>query len=175
MVERDPLLIFSMYLSGRVNVLVSTAEEILENLDCAFTADSLDMQKFERADLLIWFWTLGAYEVVRTMCQADVCFSPQIFSDLKSLKKVLGEVRMPAAKMERPGKKQPLSSNRSPSGWDISSKDILVCGADLGSYKSGRLILAEFDRVFCSISARDILQTHEESYEKGHNKALEAP
>jgi hypothetical protein len=24
---------------------------------------------------LFWLWTLGAYEIVRTMCQAQSCFS----------------------------------------------------------------------------------------------------
>jgi hypothetical protein len=74
-VERDPLIAFSFYLSGRKNVLLAIADEIIENLDQAFYGPLVNGGKLERAESLFWLWTLGAYEIVRTMCQAQSCFS----------------------------------------------------------------------------------------------------
>lgn len=104
-VERDPLIAFSFYLSGRKNVLLAVADEIIENLDQGFSGSTLDGSRIERAESLMWLWVFGAYEVVRTMCQAKDCFSEKAFSELIKLKRNLANVRMPAAKMEKPGKK----------------------------------------------------------------------
>ena len=41
-VEREPLISFSHYLSGRVNVLRSFADEIIENLDKGFSGQCVD-------------------------------------------------------------------------------------------------------------------------------------
>ena len=128
---------------------------------------TLRMEQFERADSLMWFWTLGAYEVVRTMCQAEACFSPELLTRLKNLKKTLADIRMPAAKMERMGKREPISSSRSPSGWSNKSKDILLFRSNPDDYLSGRAILDEFDDVFSSITKNDVLLSHEESYGRG--------
>jgi|ERR1700722_3655261 hypothetical protein len=115
-VEREPLIAFSHYLSGRVNVLCSFADEIIENLDKGFCGQCVDGRSVDRTESLIWFWLLGAYEVVRTMHQAKACFSEQLVQDLTSLKKTLATVRMPTAKMEKPGKRAAVTSNRSPAG-----------------------------------------------------------
>src|ERR1035441_3545191 len=115
-VGRDPLVAFSHYLSGRVNVLCSIADEIIENLDKGFLGESVDGGRVERAESLMWFWSLGAYEVVRTMYQARGCFSERLVQDLGALKKTLATVRMPAAKMEKQGKSAAVTSNRSPAG-----------------------------------------------------------
>ena len=111
---RYPLISFSWYLSGRVNCVLELGEEIVENLDLAFSGSAVDGERFGRADMLMWFWTLGAYEVVRTMCQAEKCFTPELHAQLCSVKKDLAWTRMAAAKMEKPGKTIPVSSNRSP-------------------------------------------------------------
>jgi hypothetical protein len=86
-VEREPLIAFSHYLSGRVNVLCSFADEIIENLDKGFSGQRVDGGRVERAESLMWFWLLGAYEVVRTMHQAKECFSERLVQDLSGLKK----------------------------------------------------------------------------------------
>jgi hypothetical protein len=163
-VEREPLIAFSFYLSGRVNVLREFADEILENLDAGFTGEGVDGARVERAESLMWLWTLGAYEVVRTMCQARVCFSPRTFDDLHRLKQELSTVRMPAAKMEKAGRHEPVTSNRSPSGWDVANRDLLVNDPDANPDISARRTLAEFERVFSSITKDDVLAKHEQSY-----------
>jgi hypothetical protein len=77
----------SQYISK--NVLLTIADEIIENLDQAFAETIIDGGRLERAESLMWLWTLGAYEVVRTMCQAKDCFSQRVFDELSELKKML--------------------------------------------------------------------------------------
>ena len=171
-VEREPLIAFSHYLSGRVNVLSSFADEVIENLDKGFSGQCVDCGQVERAESLMWFWSLGAYEVVRTMHQAKECFSQRLVQDLSGLKKTLATARMPAAKMEKPGKRAPVTSNRSPSGWDVENRDLLVNDPEEGPNISARWMLSEFDRVFSSITKSDVLAHHEEAYTDEPNKAL---
>lgn len=66
---REPLIAFSFYLSSRNNVLLSVSDEIIENLDEGFSNNHTGL--IGHASTLMWFWTLGAYEVIRTMCQAQ--------------------------------------------------------------------------------------------------------
>jgi len=162
-VERDPLIAFSHYLCGRVHVLLAIADEITENLDSGFSEQVIDGGQVERAESLMWLWMLGAYEVVRTMCQAKACFTKQALDELSQLKKRLSLVRMPAAKMEKPGLKIPVNSNRSPAGWDVSRRDLLVNDPESTNIYA-RDLLEEFDRVFSSIKASDILGRHEDAY-----------
>jgi len=58
----------------------------------------------------MWLWILGGYEIVRTMVQAEKCFSPEALNRLRSLKKSLAIARMPASKMEKQGKRVPVTS-----------------------------------------------------------------
>jgi hypothetical protein len=175
MIEQEPLIAFSWYLSGRKEVLLTIADEIIEHLDQAFSPPVLcgrlpvlDHGRIDRAESLMWLWTLGAYEIVRTMCQAETCFSGRVMPDLKRLKKTLSRVRVPNAKMERPGQKLPVTSNRSPSGWDVASRDLLVGDPESGPI-SARNLLKEFYRVMSSITKDDILFHHEEAYEENTN------
>jgi hypothetical protein len=172
-VERDPLMSFSHYLSGRVHVLLALADEILEHLDQGFSEAHVDGGRVERAESLMWLWMLGAYEVVRTMCQAKACFSDNTFNELARLKKALSLVRMPAAKMEKSGKNEPVTSNRSPAGWDVAKQDLLVNDPEAKPDISARFILAEFDRVFSSMTKHDVLARHEESYSSGPNNGMQ--
>jgi hypothetical protein len=170
-VEHEPLIAFSHYLSGRVNVLCSFADEIIENLDDGFSGQCIEGGRIDRAESLMWLWLLGAYEVVRTMHQAKECFSERLVQDLSGLKKTLSTVRMPAAKMEKPGKKAAVTSNRSPAGWDAENRDLLVNDPEESPDVSARRILLEFDRVFSTITKSDVLAHHEAAYRSGPNQA----
>lgn len=163
-VEREPLMAFSHYLSGRVNVLLALQDEILGHLDQGFSATCVDGGRVELAESLMWLWMLGAYEIVRTMCQARICFSERALNEMAQLKKVLSVVRMPAAKMEKAGKKEPVTSDRSPAGWDVANRDLLVNDPEETQDISARFILTEFERVFSSITKHDVLARHEEAY-----------
>jgi len=166
-VEQDPIMAFSMYLSGRKNVLLNIADEIIENLDQGFSGTVVDGSRIESAESLMWLWTLGAYKVVRTMCPAKSCFSKKAVDQLTQLKKTLSAIRMPAAKMEKAGRKTPVTSNRGPAGWDVNNRDLFVNEPETERNVSARSILMEFNRVFSAITKDDVLGRHEESYASG--------
>jgi hypothetical protein len=105
------------------------------------------------------------------MCQAKGCFSERTSGELADLKRILTAVRMPAAKMEKPGKKQiPVTSDRSPAGWDIGNRDLLVNDPETTPDVSARFLLKEFERVFSSITKDDVLGRHEASVKEKHAK-----
>ncbi len=174
LLEREPLLAFSFYLSGRVLVLCDLADEIVANLDQGFSAETINGGVIGRADTLMWFWLLGAYEVVRTMHQAKQCFSERLSADLQDLKKHLARARMPAAKMEKPGRRAPVTSHRSPSGWDYGNRDLLVNDPEERESITARGLLAHFDQVFSSISRADVISHHSESYLDEHARPAKA-
>lgn len=161
--RENPLWRFSPYLFGRINVLMGIRIEILECLDRSFAGSRVDFAQLARAEELAWLWTLGAYEVVRTMCQAKTCFSLRANNSLLELKRVIHMVRIPAAKMELPGKKAPVSSARSPVGVDERDKDILLGAPE--QEISCRKILATFYEVISAISPEDVVSPHEASYQ----------
>ena len=161
-VEREPLLAFSFILSTRNNQLATIADEIIELLDSGISPKFIDGSKVTKAGILTWLWLLGAYEIIRTMCQAKSCFSSEAMSKLLPLKRKLAKVRMPDAKMEKQGKKEPVISSRSPWCEIPESKDLLI--GDPEEAYSAKAIIDEYFSVVYSLSEKDILGTHEESY-----------
>lgn len=161
--EREPLLAFSFALSTRHNQLADIADEILDNLDKGMSSKFIDMRYVTRAGILTWLWTLGAYEIVRTMCQAKECFAPNCHSELQELKKRLAKVRMPDSKMEKQGKKEPVNSNRSPWCEMPETKDLLIGDPEEPDY--ARQIIDKYFTVVNSIKRNQVLARHEESYE----------
>ena len=161
--EREPLLAYSFYLHGRVHALMHIASEIEEALDLGFGSNLVHGGLVGRAETLMWLWILGAYEVVRTMCQSPGCFSDRACTDFKSLKRSLASVRMPAAKMELQGKNQPVSSDRSPSGWSAERKDLLVNAPDEPNVYA-RDLIQKFERAISELKRSDVIKHHESSY-----------
>ena len=163
MVTREPLLAFSFYLSGRNNVLLSISDEIIENLDKMFSNTQIMHQEFiDRASTLLWLWTLGAYEIIRTICQARECFSSSFIEKSIELKKQLAVVRMPNAKMEEAGKKKPINSNRSPDGLDFDNKDLLIGNPEKPI--SARKLIELYDQTMATLTKDDVKQHHSQSY-----------
>ena len=162
-VARDPLVSFSWYLSGRKNVLLHFGDEILANLDAGFHESQVKMNSVDRVESLMWLWILGAYEIIRTMHQARSCFAPRVHRPLADLKAKLAAVRMPAAKMEKRGKNEPVTSNRSPCDMDLASKDILL-GDPEAPIVSARDLIQEFRLLVDPLVPADILHGHEDAY-----------
>jgi hypothetical protein len=153
----NPLWRFSPYLWGRVQILFGLQQEILQGLDEGFgSVTNVDL--VARSEASLWLWVLGAYETVRTMCQANSSFSLQALDTLQGLKRDLGKVRMPAAKMEYAGRGEPVTSYRSPAGLDAKNKDLLIGSPD--APVSGRALLARFYEVVTSLRQEDVLQAH---------------
>jgi len=169
-VAHEPLIVFSYYLAGRVSVLCSFGDEIIQNLDKGFSGAYIDGDRIARASSLMWFWLLGAYEVVRTMHQAKGCFSDRLVQELVPLKKMLAAARMPAAKMEKQGKKEAVTSNRSAVGWDSANRDLFVNDPEDSKKISARWLISEFDRVYSSITEHDVVVHHSKAYEEASAK-----
>jgi hypothetical protein len=115
----------------------------------------------------MWLWTLGAYEVVRTMCQAPACFSPSSMRELSALKVELERVRVPNTKLEklkydRRERSVPVPSERPPEIWVADGKDILV--GDPADLVSARRLLALYERVLASLTSEDVQMRHEDAY-----------
>lgn len=168
MSTQDPLTAFSFYLAGRHHVLLAIAEEILANLDRCDAGGALSGPRSRASDLM-WLWTLGAYEVTRTMCQAHACFSTRFLALLSGLKADLEAVRVPNTKMERvkydrKDRTIPVRSDRAPDLWDPDNKDILV--GDPANAVSARTMLAQYQRVMASLGADEVLSRHEDSFER---------
>lgn len=163
MVAHDPLIAFSWYLSGRKNCVLELGNEILTDVDGAFSGSTIVGGRLDRAEMLMWFWVLGAYEVIRTMCQAKACFTPDLLAQLDSLKKELAKARMPAAKMEQPSQRRSVTSNRSPAAWDLPNRDLLI-GDPRTEMLSTRQLLKRFEEVVSGITRGDVLGRHENSY-----------
>jgi hypothetical protein len=161
-VEREPLLAFSFYLSTRNNQLTSVADNILDLLDSGISDKRIDYGLVGEAGTLMWFWTLGAYEIIRTICQAKTCFSESYINKALNLKKILAKVRMPDAKMEKQGKKEPVTSNRSPFAEDVEKKDLII--GDPFDPLYAREIIDLYFSVIDAITPSDVLKPHEESY-----------
>ncbi len=156
--EREPLMAFSFYLSGRNNVLLSLSDEIIDNLDSNFSSKPVKSGTIEQSETQIWLWVLGAYEVIRTISQAKECFTEEFNNKITKLKKELVIARMPSAKMEKTGKKVPVNSNRSPAGWNIENKDLLI--GDPEKPISARKLLENYDETLTSLTPAYILKRH---------------
>ena len=158
MEDASPLTRFSRYLSGRDQVLRGIAAEI-EAL--------MDLGERERASALMWLWTLGAYEVTRTMCQAQGCFADRFYRGLAGLKTELERVRVPSTKMERVKydrreRSVPVGSDRGADVWDAARSDLWV--GDPAAPVSARGLLAGYVAVLGALTAEEVLGSHEGSF-----------
>lgn len=161
--KSNPLARYSFYASGRVKALLELEMEIVAKLDATFpSAGTVKPEPLDRAEILSWLWILGAYEVIRTMCQAKKCFSQHANDSLLGLRRELGSVRMPAAKMEKQGKPEAVASSRSPAGVCPAQRDLLV--GDPYHPTSLRPLLGHFRAVVSQIKDSDVLDSHESVY-----------
>ncbi len=167
--EREPLLKYSFYLSSKNILLLNTIDTIIENLDTGFSENFTNADVISDGSILTWFWTLGAYEIIRTMSETNDCFSERINEKLKTLKRELAKARMPSSKMEKKGKKIPVNSNRSFDHWDVKKKDLLIGDPDLPI--SARDLFELYDSTLSLITVDDVLKKHELSinYKKCHS------
>ena len=168
MSTQHPLAAFSFYLSSRHQVPLSISKEIGECLEaCASSEGAFPHEARMRASDLMWLWTLGAYEVVRTMCQANRCFSERFRRSLSHLKVDLERVRVPNTKLERikynrRDRTIPVTSDRGPDVWDDANKDLLV--GDPADAVSCRMLLTSYESVMSSLTPDDVKMSHEDSF-----------
>jgi hypothetical protein len=90
--SQNPLLKFSLYTHGQSVALQEVGSDILRLLaEMKVGEGAVDAETARRAYNLFWLWTLGAYEVVRTMSDPKRlgCFSEEASKQLLELKKRL--------------------------------------------------------------------------------------
>lgn len=103
--ERFPLALFSAYTQVQCQILESQRNRVLDDLDLAFPLEgSVHGPSLNEAYGNFWLWTLGAYEVARTMAQHRHCFSSNYADQLVQTRKRLAIYRVPFAKQELQGK-----------------------------------------------------------------------
>jgi hypothetical protein len=86
MLDRSPLIGFSVYTQFQFRTLSAVGREILDLLDSSMAEGSADAQALNRAYGMFWLWLLGAYEITRTMCQAKPCFTAELSTKLIAFK-----------------------------------------------------------------------------------------
>jgi hypothetical protein len=175
MLNKNPLIVFSGYTNYQSRTVRELGQDILKSLDPGTTPDDatglgiLLGAAAQRVYGQFWLWVLGAYEVVRTMCQAERCFSERLATELKALKQRLADIRMPFAKQELRGhsKPTPVCSEPSISGISVSPPDFRFLIKD--EVISARDLICEFARVFEGITRADVLKDHRTTYQPGAN------
>jgi hypothetical protein len=158
----NPLVRYSVYTHVQYLCLQKLMLDFCATLDVAIQREPslqgeviVDVAGYNRSYGQAWLWVLGAYEVVRTMCQTPSCFSPPLAERLRALKKRLTLVRIPFAKQELAGTKESVSVEPSPSGIRSDPCDLVF---DIGGRAvSIRRLMNDWDAVFTSITLADVV------------------
>ena len=166
-----PLSAFSFYTEGHFEVLKKTGKAIYTALDHAFedsyfdgkVLHGVDHNALHEAYGLFWLWTLGVFELTRTMSTAKKCFVPEMRQKLDDLKAHLAIIRSPFAKQQPRGKREPIRGEASISGIDGVKKDI--CFSAEGNKFWVRYEIRAFEELIESITIRDIVATYSASFE----------
>ena len=167
MYQREPLLHYSVYTQVQVAALKTLGSGIRQVLDDAFAVDGVvDAAVFREAYPSFWLWTLGAYEIIRTMVEEGGrgCFSDELFARLEEFKRRIERLRIPFAKQELKGEKTPVRGELSVAGFSHEMRNLMftVQGADYWM----RELITQFDTLFDSIALADILADHRSGYSR---------
>jgi len=183
MLDKTPLVAFSVYTDIQSRTLQTLGAEILACFDAGIKPDGASGNGSNCSGELVirgygqfWLWVLGAYEVVRTMCpnpeQCDRYFSRGVSDRLKELKRRLAELRMPFAKQELRGKNVPVEAEPSICGIGTSPPDLRF--EVEGQVISARELIVEFATVLGNIARGDVLADHRTQY-AAHTGARSVP
>ncbi len=134
------------YLATRHRVLTDLADEVLA---------LLDEGEAQRASDRMWLWTLGAYEVARTLSQAHEALSPSFHRAVTLLKVELEQVRVPATKLERVQYDRRTAAQKvtplgPPEDWDAQTRDLRV--GEPGRPDSARRLLTRYREVMVALT-----------------------
>ena len=101
MIEKNPLLKFSVYTSIQCTIINDLGNRIAMTLAETISSDEDGIKiigNYMDAYGQFWLWVLGAYEIIRTMAEAKRCFDDETYQKIKELKGYLAYIRMPFAK-----------------------------------------------------------------------------
>ncbi|CAH2400529.1 hypothetical protein [Mesorhizobium ventifaucium] len=151
--RKSPLLAFSVSTVVQLQSLQRMQSEIEAALDRQQPGPDL-LKAYD----FFWFWTLGAYEIVRTMDENRSCFSSLLAADTNALKLRLAVIRMPFAKQQLV--KHPTLGKRPIRGED-SIADVrdksLIFEIDGETFDS-RSLMREVAKFFAGIKREAVLQ-----------------
>jgi hypothetical protein len=156
LLQKHPLVRFSLYTSIQANVLTDLGETLLSNMDQSLAEDGKVQSPFNDFYGKFWLWTIGAYEVVRTMAGAKHCFVPDAHERVVKFKHHIATLRMPFAKQQLRGKDHIINAEASISGFDFPRRDV-VFEVD-GARVSARTLIEDFLALIKGIRLSDILQ-----------------
>jgi hypothetical protein len=155
--SENPLINYSVYTNSQVKLLIKLEENINKMIP-----NGKDGQILNDIYGSFWLWTLGAYEVVRTMVQAKSCFTPEVHRRLMCYKRKIAKIRIPFTKQEFQGKNKPIFNEASMSGMNIKTGNMFFT-IDKVKYSS-KALMKEFHKLMKSIASSDITQSHKDSY-----------
>ncbi len=153
-----PLIKYSPDTHFQLQLLREASKEILGTLAAPrLPSGNIDGNARYKAHWLFWLWTLGAYEIVRTLCQDKERLTTALFSKLDDLRTQLARLRMPFAKLELAG------CNKPSPGGELLAVGPGAEGNDLIFRIEGRLIdarelIEHFDSVVRGVRADQILR-----------------
>ena len=145
--EKEPLLKFSGYTMGQSKAVRSLGNEVLLALDKG--------KMFPRAYDLFWFWTLGGYEVLRTMDANSNCFDSTLQPEIRRLKHLLAEIRMPFAKQQYRGDSRKIKNEASVYCVGPDGKNMIF--EVRGKTYDASSLIKEIDAFFTGIQLSQVL------------------
>lgn len=154
--EIAPLCRFSVYSQLQVAAVQRLATELEYLLDAAIEDDVVDTRSFQRIYGLFWLWVLATYEVSRTMSEYRSCFSTELGERILAYKRHVAVLRIPFAKQQFAGRKEPIGAEASISAVDARTKDLAFSVE--GRVFWVRELLSEFEELIQSIKPKDILR-----------------
>jgi hypothetical protein len=154
--RRNPLYVFSMYTGKQVEIVSELGAKIERLLDEAITASAVDGTLFQQIYGDFWLWVLGAYEIVRTMSQAKVSFTPDTIGRINVYKRKLAALRIPFAKQEFARNGGPIGGEPSVYGIDTARKDFKYEVG--GEVYTIRELISGFRTLVASIDASHVLR-----------------
>lgn len=157
MVAADSLDKFSVYSSMQVKKVNAVGDEILAHLPDVWRVAGTMNAVYGS----FWLWTLGAYEILRTMVQARDCFSDVTQRKLKRLRDELRTIRVPFAKQEMPGRPVPIAAEASIAGFGPDQDDLIFIVGTLRI--SAKAIIWAFRETMSGIHLEDVLKDHRQS------------
>ena len=131
--RNNPISAVSLYSQIQADYLVQLGKRLSAKMD---TYEGT-IDDFTETYGQFWLWLLGAYEVIRTLCEYSDQFDPDFAEKLQELKRDLAKVRVPFAKQEYRGRSEGIGGDLSVTsfgkdmkfqidGEEVSSQDVIA-------------------------------------------------
>lgn len=160
--KENPDVNFSIYTHIQVVTIRKLGQVIIKQLDTMLANEGIVDGDINELYGQFWLWVVGSYEVIRTMSQANGCYSTSVNKSLSSVKANLSKIIMPLAKQEYKGKKEPIRNGASLSSFNHEKRDFAFTIGKNGILV--RELIGEFDDIFQNMEAKDVVNDHRSSY-----------